>query len=431
MIPAKRALALVAWTAALIILGPPAAGGDWPGWRGANRDGISPEVPERLPGMTTPAAAPATGGSEAAFPTPEPLWRRPLTGQAMAGIAVADGYVVVADFGEKKNDLYRCFTADKGEPVWTHSCDNAAKVEYGPSPRATPLVRDGKVYVCGSAGDLFCLDLKKGLVLWAMSFTKTFGTKPPTWGYSSSLLEADGKLIINPGAEQASLVALDPQTGKVLWKTPGKGPAYGSLICGEFGGRRQIVGWDAASLGGWDPATGKRLWEIVCEGEPYYIVPTPVAWKGKLLVCDAESTRLYDFDPQGRIVAKPTAMSEELTTEMGTPTVLDGIALTTGGGLIALDLGAGLKRLWTNDQLDGFMSFTHIVAGNGRALVFAEDGTASLVVPGKTECRVLGTVRLSDRTWSHPALANGRLYVRDDKWLYCYPLGPANAGTGK
>jgi len=428
---ARRVLSVVVWAAACALAAAPALpcapalAGDWPAWRGPNCDGLSPDVPDRLPGAVPPPAE----GSQAAPPSAEPLWRRPLTGQAMAGIAVADGRVVVADHdADRKADLYRCYAADTGEPLWTWSCDNAAKVDYGPSPRATPLISGGKVYVLGAGGDLACLDLAKGTAAWSVNLAKAFGAKVPQWGYSASPLVVDGRLLVNPGAKDASLAALDPATGKVFWKTPGKGAAYASLIVGEFGGRRQIVGWDAASLGGWDPATGRRLWDLPCESEPTYIVPTPVAWQGKLLVCDAASTRLYDFGPGGRIVAKPVAVSEELTTEMATPTVLDGIALATGGGLVALDLAAGLKILWRDEQVDGFLGFSHVVAGNGRAIVFAEDGTASLILPGKTECRVAGTVKLSDRTWSHPALAAGRLYVRDDKWLYAYAVPAAGSG---
>jgi hypothetical protein len=74
-------------------------------------------------------------------------------------------------------------------------------------------------------------------------------------------LEAD-KLIVNPGGDKASLVALDRRTGRVVWAAPGEPAAYASFILGEFGGRRQIVGYDRTSVGGWDVATGERLWRL-------------------------------------------------------------------------------------------------------------------------------------------------------------------------
>jgi outer membrane protein assembly factor BamB len=234
---------------------------------------------------------------------------------------------------------------------------------------------------------------------------------------------------VGPGSKEAWLAALDPATGKAVWKTPGDPPrriafSYSTFLVGEFGGVRQIVGWDAVSLGGWDPATGRRLWTIPCDGEPEYIVPSPVAWNGKLLVTDARSVRLYEFDKTGRACATPVALNDEVTTEMCTPTLFGDLALLTAGGLHGLDLSASLKHLWTNDKEDGFTSssVSHVIVGNGRAMVFPDDGTLSLVVPEKTECRILGTVKVCGQTMSHPALADGKLYVRDERFVYCYAM---------
>ena len=120
-------------------------------------------------------------------------------------------------------------------------------------------------------------------------------------------------LIVNPGAPEASLVALGLYTGEVIWKTPGGPPGYGSLIVGTFGGVRQIVGYDADSLGGWDPNTGQRLWTLAPEKKGDYNVPTPVNVFGQLLVAtENNGTRLYDFDSQGRILPVPVAQTREL-----------------------------------------------------------------------------------------------------------------------
>jgi outer membrane protein assembly factor BamB len=419
---------------------PPARAADWPGWRGPNHDDSSTEVPEKLPEAKKAEAepsepkaegVPAGGRAERILPRLAPLWRRPSGGPAMAGIAAAEGRVVVPCFAQKK-DIYRCYTADLGEAAWEWSMpDTQQEMDYSPTPRATPLIRQGKVYVLGTAGDLTCLDLKKGTVVWQVNFVKEFGAKVPKWGYSSSPILADGKLIVSPGSKEAWLAALDPATGKAVWKAPGNPPrriafSYSTLLVGEFGGVHQIVGWDAVSLGGWDPATGRRLWTIPGDGEPEYVVPSPVAWNGKMLVTDSRSLRLYDFEKTGVACATPVALNDEVTAEMCTPTLLGDLALLTAGGLQALDLSDSLKRVWTNDKEDGFTAaaVSHIIVGNGRAMVFPEDGTLSLVVPEKAGCRILGTVKVSGRTMSHPALADGKLYVRDERFVYCYAMKP-------
>jgi len=409
----------------------PAQAADWPCWRGPNYDSTSTEVPEKLPEASKAAPEPAEtkaegipsgGQAERILPHLAPLWRRPAGGRALAGIAVAEGCVVVPCYGQKK-DIYRCYTADKGETAWEWSMPDAQDMDYSPASRATPLIHEGKVYVLGTAGDLVALDLKKGTAVWQINFVKEFGTKVPKWGFSSSPILADGKLIVNPGGKDASVVALDPATGKAAWQAPGGKPSYSTFLFGEFGGVKQVVGWDALSLGGWDSATGKRLWAICADGEPEYIVPSPVAWNGKLLVTDSRSMRLYEFDKTGRAIPKPVAICDEVTTEMCTPTLFKDLAVMTAGGLNAMDLADGLKRLWTSDKEDGFTGpISHVIVGNGRAMVFPEDGTLSLVVPEKGDCRILGTVKVCGETMSCPALADGRLYVRDERFVYCYAL---------
>ena len=82
------------------------------------------------------------------------------------------------------------------------------------------------------------------------------------WGYCGSPLLTDGKLIVAPGSADASLVAIDPDSGEIVWKSPGLPPSYGSLATGVLGGVKQIVGHDSETIGGWDVETGKRLWTV-------------------------------------------------------------------------------------------------------------------------------------------------------------------------
>src|SRR4051812_36195729 len=132
----------------------------------------------------------------------------------------------------------------------------------------------------------------------------------------SSPLIADGKLIVNPGAKDASLAALEPRTGKGIWKTPGKPASYGSLLAATFGGRLQVVGFDADSLGGWDVADGKRLWQLLPEKSTTFNVPTPMQVGERLLVAvENNGTALYHFKNQGVIDPKPVAEFEDLAPD--------------------------------------------------------------------------------------------------------------------
>src|SRR5204863_441721 len=132
------------------------------------------------------------------------------------------------------------------------------------------------------------------------------GAGPLAMAMCSTPLLVDDLLIVNPGGTNASLAALDPVSGHTRWTTPGLPAAYSSFICGQFGGRRQIVGYDQHSLGGWDVKTGKRLWQLVPPLGRDFNVPTPIAVDGGIVVStENNGTRYYRFDEAGRIIPKP------------------------------------------------------------------------------------------------------------------------------
>ncbi|HUU70001.1 MAG TPA: PQQ-binding-like beta-propeller repeat protein [Planctomycetota bacterium] len=387
----------------LVFISVAALAADWPQWRGPSRDSITGEVPTKMPEKKV-------------------LWRRPMAGKCSAGVAVSGGFVIVPDHGDGK-DYLRCYRAEKGEPAWTHSWDNDAEMEYTSGPRATPLVHEGMVYALGATGQLCCLKLDTGTVVWQMNLAELFKAEVPQYGYCSSPIIVDGKLIVNPGGKDASVAALDPKTGKTIWQTPGAPAAYASFIVGTFGGVRQIVGYDSESLGGWDPATGKRLWKLVPPTHGDFNVGTPVDVAGKLLVCTENNyTRLHGFSDGGAIIEKPLARNDDLGMDMGTPTVVDGLAFGTGMGLVCMDANDGLKTLWASNEDDSPRGFSHIIAGNGHALIFCENGTMHLLAVDRRQPKILGSVRMTGGALSHPALADGRLYIRDDRLLYCYNL---------
>ena len=377
----------------------------WPGWRGPTGDGQWADVPRKMP-------------------APKLLWRMPMDGKCNAGVSADEGFVVVGDFA-RKTDIYRCFAVADGKAAWTFEVPNRSKFDYGPGPRATPAIWRGKVYLIGANGDAHCLDLKTGKVVWEKQFNADFGGKTPTWGYSSAPLIADGKLIVLP----KQLLALDPDTGKVVWTGEASGPNYSTFLAGTFGGVRQVIGYDNQSLSGWDLKTGRRIWRLEVDNSHDYTVPSPVAVGGKLLVTSqTENTRLYGFDTQGRLIPKPLAENEDLGPEMASPVVQGELILGICQGLVCLDLNDKLKTLWIDEE-DGvpagrrvFSGLTHMVATGDRGLAFSADGVMALFQAGRAKCTVLGRAKLCEATWSHPALVGSRLYIRDEKFLYCYDL---------
>ena len=398
------AAAAILWSAGRLAAQSATAPIDWPQWRGAARDGRVPSLPRTMP-------------------SPKLVWKQPVAGACDAGIAVARGLVFVADHDEK-NDYYRCLDAEKGTEIWSRSFPNAREMEYGPAPRATPLVTQGTAITQSAFGELYCFDLKTGKTVWQRDFIKDFGLpKWPTWGYSSSPLVAGGKLIVNPGGK-TSLAALDPETGKLIWAGEGGRANYSSFLVGTFGGVEQVVGHDADSLGGWDLATGKRLWSIPMEQGNGYIVPTPINVGGKLFVCDqTNEAQLFQFGKDGAIVETPVAKSEEIAPEVITPVLADGLIIGVTKKLVCLDAVNGLATLWTESDTMFKKCDWHVILAKDVGLAMSNYGEMAMFSFDRQGVKMLGKTKLCKRTLMHPTLVGSRLFVRDAESLYCYDLG--------
>jgi len=390
----------------------PGVGKRWPDWRGPYRDGISPDVPEALP------------------TAPRLLWSRTLTGPGMSGLAVAERRVVVANKDlDDERDIFHCLDADTGEELWRLSYRAKGEMDFTNSPRANPVICGRLVYLLGAFGDLHCVELASGRVVWRRNILADFGAELPSWGTCPTPLVVGEKLIVSPGAARAAVVALDRFTGKVLWVCPGVQPGYGSFIVATLGGRRQIVGYDCASLGGWDPATGRRLWQLIPPVEGDYNVPTPIAVDGRLLVStENNGTRLYAFDRRGLIESMPLAENRDLKPDTATPVVVNGLVFGSSGELLCLDLANGLKTLWKNDS-ERFTHHCTLIGGNGKVLVVTQSGHLYLIEATGEGYRERGSLALFEDVpsterdvWSHPALVGNRLYVRNLLGIYCFIL---------
>jgi outer membrane protein assembly factor BamB len=362
------------------------------------------------------------------------VWRTPLTGAGLAGIAATSKYVIVADRDLlDTSDVFRCLSAESGVEQWSVFYPAVGELDYGNSPRATPLVHEERVYLLGAFGNLNCVDLETGEILWETDLAAEFGAEVPTWGYCSSPLIVDGRLIVNPGAQEASIVALDPATGEVVWKTPGRPASYSSFIEGTFGGRRQIVGFDADTLGGWDPETGRRLWELKPPLRGDFNVPTPVALGDRLLVTtENNGTRLHAFKPDGTIVPEPLMRNRDLSPDSSTPVVAADLIFGVSNGLHALDATKELSAVWTSDDA-AYGDYAGLIAAPGRVLITSAKGELLLVEATADRYRLVSRLRpfAEDvEVHSHPALVGTRLYLRSGTAIICLELNPATTTAG-
>ncbi len=103
------------------------------------------------------------------------------------------------DLGDT-SDLFLCLSARDGETIWQVQYPAPGELDYGNQPRATPLIHGEYVYLFGAFGDLTCVDLSSGKMIWQKNLREAYATQAEyIWGMCASPLIADEKLIVNPG----------------------------------------------------------------------------------------------------------------------------------------------------------------------------------------------------------------------------------------
>jgi len=348
----------------------------------------------------------------------------------LGGVAATDRVVIVS--GRDLNDtvdLWRCLDAETGETRWSVRQPAAGNLDFGPSPRTTPLIHDGMVYCLGAFGHLLAIDIASGKVVWKRDSVADFGS-PVTelpWGLCGSPLIAGNKLIYYPGGSEAALVALNPKDGEVIWKTAGSKPSYGSFIVATLGGVDQLIGHDATTLGGWDLSTGKRLWTITPERSKDFNVPTPIVHDGRLIIAtENNGTRMFSFESGGKINPKPIAKIENLNPDTHSPVRIGNRLFGAHNGLQCFDLAKNLRSLWSGED-DVLSHHMTIVGSDTRLLIINLHAEAILVDATADKLTVLSRRKFVDDEvglYSHPAFANGKMFLRASDAVLCFDLTP-------
>jgi outer membrane protein assembly factor BamB/ABC-type phosphate/phosphonate transport system substrate-binding protein len=395
----------------------------WTGFMGSGRDGHCGQLPATLPG------------------TARFLWQSDTTSRGLGGVAANARWVVVAGRSvDNRSDQVQAFDADTGQQLWIHQYEAPGELDYGSSPRATPLIHAGHVYTLGAFGHLRCLSLATGALRWERRLSQ-FGGKLPEWGHSAGPLITDEKLIVLPGGPDAAIVALSPETGKVIWQAPGGSATYASPIVAKLGGVRQVVAFSrydkrTTMLGGYSLATGKRLWQLRDENENYYVVPTPTVWQEHLVVAtEMNGLRMYRFDTQGRIIEQPVASSQEQFPTSASPVVVGNHLIGFDGWTTCHDLNDGLKLTYKSPTRseDDHVSF---LASSKRALGLGAGGKLTLYSLVNQQLAKVSELRPFDQNvgleiWSYPAVVGNRLYLRAQDRVHCLLLGGGAGASAK
>jgi outer membrane protein assembly factor BamB len=373
----------------------------WPGFRGAARDGVVTSV--RI--VTDWTASP-----------PEKIWRRPIGPGWSSFAVVGDRLYTQEQRGE--DEVVACYNATNGEPVWLHS-DRARFWETmaGPGPRATPTLHAGRVYAFGATGILNALDAADGSRLWMRDATADTGASTPDWGFASSPLIVDSLVVVFAGGPDGkAVVAYDIDTGEPRWFAPAGALSYSSAHLATIDGTPQIIvltGDGATSLA---PADGTVLWEHAwpMDGGARIVQPAITA-DGSVLIgtgFDIGVRRIaVSFDSGG------WTTEERWTSKRLKPYYNDFVVHREhvygfdGRILACLDLASG-ERKWKGGRYGNGQLV--LLPDQDLLLVLSERGEVALVEADPAGFSELARMSaIAGKTWNHPVLVDDVLYVRN------------------
>jgi outer membrane protein assembly factor BamB len=399
---------------ALFLCGAVAAAGDWPEWLGPTRDGVSPEK--------------VTPWEEA----PEVLWRQPA-GEGHSAPVVAGGRVFVfAKVKDKEEEDLTALNAKTGEVLWRKAYPRGPFTsEFGNGPRATPTVADGRVYTFGVTGVLSCSDAETGKVVWQVDTLKEFAAPNLRFGASCSPLVEGDKVLVNVGAKGASVVAFAKGTGKEAWKALDDPASYSSPIALGAGKERQVVFLTQKAVVSLNPADGAVNWKFPLVDLLSESSTTPVRLGDLLLASSVTygSVGLRLTTKEDMPAVSQAWKNPALTCWFSTPVAADkdhvfmvtGTILPPQVTLRCVEAGSG-KTLWDKARIGKYHA-SLLRTGNNKLLLLDDGGNLMLLDPSPKEYRELARAKVCGETWSHPALADGKLIVRDAREVICLRLG--------
>jgi outer membrane protein assembly factor BamB len=423
---------------------------DWPQWQGPDRNAISKET-----------------GLLKEWPKDGPplAWKIKGLGGGYSAPAVVGGKVYGISIRGENEVLWALSEAD-GKELWAKPLGSAYR--QGPSqgvegPGCTPTVDGDRMYVIGAAGDIACLQVADGKILWQKSMVRDFGGRVPQWRYNESPLVDGDKVVCTPGAADAIMVALNKMTGETIWKSQmpaavaaaggaggggagkggkggkggmggggGGGAGYASAIAIDFEGQRQYIQFTARALIGVAAADGKFLWRYDKPANGQSInCAAPIYQDGLVFASSAYNTgggAVKLSKDAGGIKAEEVYFTKSMQNHHGGMVVVDGCLYganggNEGGNLACLDFKTG-KVLWDGKGVAPAKGA--ILFADGRIYYRTEEGVVVLVEPNSKAYTERGRFQQPDRSkspdWAHPVLANGKLFLRDQDVLFCYDV---------
>lgn len=387
---------------------------DWPQWRGPQRNDLSTET-----GLLK--QWPPEG--------PKQLWVFTNGGNAYSGPAIVAGKLFTMGTRDGQ-EILLCLDAAKGTELWTAPLGNILENNWGGGPRSTPSIDGAFAYALTGPGNLACVQVADGKVVWQRTM-KDLGGKTPGWGYTESVLVDGNQIVCTPGGAQGAVTALDKKTGATLWQTKDftDGAQYPSIVKATLNGEPQYVQLTMQTLVGVSPKDGKVLWRHPFPGKTA-VIPTPIIRGNEIFVTAGYGVgcQLVRIDAANQ----PTLVYEnKLMKNHHGGVILVGDHLyghSDGVGWLCLDWKTGAE-VWSDKKAlgkgaiayaDGMLYLVEESSGN---VVLIEASPKGWSEKSRFKLDPQSAIRSSQgRIWTHPVIANSRLYLRDQDFIHCYAV---------
>ena len=388
--------------------------GDWPGFRGPARNGQLDSV--RI-------------GSDWGKTPPRELWRHRV-GPGWSSFAVVGNRLFTQE-QRGEDEFVICYDADNGKEAWSHrDTTRFEEVVAGPGPRATPTFHNGRIYAMGANGRLNCLNAATGQLYWGADIAADSQAKIPAWGFSSSPCVLQGLVSVYAGGpEGKSVVAYHIESGKLAWASGEGLQSYCSTQSAMIGQVQQLLIATNAGLFSFDPTSGVILWENRWPVEQTRVVQPAVLSDTDVLLGTgmAGGTRRLHVTRDG----DKWNVEELWTTKAIKPYFND--LVVSGEYLYGFD-GAVFMCVSLND---GKIKWRARGYGNGQVLLLTEDqqlliltetGDVALVAAKPGSHQEIAKIKaIEGKTWNHPVIAHGKLFIRNAEEMACFELPMAES----
>ena len=380
----------------------------WTDFRGPNRDGHYDQTP-----LLTSWPGPGL----------DPLWIQPIGGGYASFVIAEDRAFTIEQ--RRDEEVVVAYDVATGRELWTHAWEAYfTETLGGAGPRATPTWHDGRLYALGATGHFWCLDAATGDVLWHRDILKDSGADNLPWAMSASPLIVDDLVIMQPGGSDGwSVAAYHRLTGEIIWHTLDDVQGYTSPMLMTLGGVQQIVTVTAARALGLHINDGTLLWEYPWVTPTVPSMTQPILYEENHIFLSsgyghgAVGIEVNSFNGEFRV--ETVWSSNRMKNKFSSSVLHDGYIYGFDEAILACIEAATGNLQWKG----GRYGYGQLLLAGDHLIVLTERGELVLVKASPDEHQeVSGFSALEGKTWNVPALAEGRLLVRNAREMAAFDL---------